>query len=60
MGQLVLGRKHKERIKIGKNIFITVYTKRLLRGGKSVNQVSIGVDAPKDIKVLRTELLANG
>ena len=57
MGMLVLGRKHKQRIKVGDNIFITIFVQHKLKGGRKVNQVSVGIDAPKDIKIVRTELL---
>ena len=46
---LVLSRKKEEKICIGDNIVITIVE---VRGGV----VRIGVDAPKDIKVLRQEL----
>ena len=46
---LVLSRKSMERIQIGENIVITVLK---IRGDK----VQIGIDAPKEIHVLRSEL----
>lgn len=48
---LVLSRKPMERIQIGNNVFITVV-------GIQGNRVRIGIDAPKDLPVLRSELLA--
>ena len=48
---LVLSRKPMERIQIGDNVFITVVE---IRG----NRVRIGIDAPRDLPVLRSELLA--
>jgi len=47
---LVLSRKAKERIRIGKDIVIVV---NRIRGGK----VSIGVEAPRETRVVRGELL---
>jgi len=46
---LVLTRKATERIQIGDNVVVTVLD---IRG----NKVRIGIDAPKEIRVLRTEL----
>lgn len=46
---LVLSRKPNESIRIGEGVVITVLA---IRG----NAVRIGVDAPKDIQILRTEL----
>ncbi len=46
---LVLSRKSMERIQIGDNVMITVLK---IRG----NSVRIGIDAPKEIRVLRKEL----
>jgi carbon storage regulator CsrA len=46
---LVLGRKKDERIHIGNDIVIVVN-----RCG--VNQVSLAIEAPKDVKVVRGEL----
>jgi carbon storage regulator CsrA len=46
---LVLGRREQEKISIGENITVTVT--RI-----SGSRVSIGVDAPSDVKVVRTEL----
>jgi carbon storage regulator CsrA len=48
---LVLSRKLTERIQIGDNVFITVVE---IQG----NRVRIGIDAPRDLRVLRSELLA--
>jgi carbon storage regulator CsrA len=48
---LVLSRKLTERIQIGDNVFITVV-------GIHGNRVRIGIDAPRDLRVLRSELLA--
>lgn len=47
---LVLSRKQGETIKIGDAITITV---RRIKG----NEVRIGVDAPKEVRVVRGELL---
>jgi carbon storage regulator len=47
---LVLSRKESEQIRIGDNIVIKVIQ---LQG----NRVRIGVEAPKEIPVVRTELL---
>jgi len=46
---LVLKRKSSERIQIGDHILVTV----LQIGGHSVQ---IGIDAPREIRVVRTEL----
>jgi carbon storage regulator len=55
---LVLSRKHKQKIKIGDDIIITVFIKsKYDRVKPNINQISIGIDAPKDIKILRTELI---
>jgi len=45
---LVLSRKEGERIRVGDDVVITV-----VRAGK---EVRIGIDAPKEIKILREEL----
>lgn len=47
---LILSRKTNEKICIGENITLTIIE---VRG----DQVKIGVDAPKDIKVFRHEVL---
>jgi len=49
---LVLSRKPDERILIGDNIVLTV-----VRIGP--NNVRLGIDAPKDVKIFREELLQN-
>jgi carbon storage regulator len=46
---LVLSRKLMERIQIGDGVVVTVLT---IRG----NKVQIGIDAPREIRVLRSEL----
>jgi carbon storage regulator len=46
---LVLTRKSDESIKIGENVTITIVD---ISGGK----VKIGVDAPKEIRVIRSEV----
>ena len=46
---LVLSRKSTERIQIGDNVVVTVLE---IRGSK----VRIGIDAPKEVHVLRSEL----
>jgi len=50
---LVLARREKESIVIGDRITVTVVE---IRG----NQVRLAIEAPKDIRVLRTELLDPG
>ena len=47
---LVLTRKSEQKIKIGNDIVITVLK---VQG----DQVSLGIEAPRDIKVVREELL---
>lgn len=47
---LILSRKTNEKICIGENITLTIIE---VRG----DQVKIGVDAPKDVKVFRHEVL---
>ena len=46
---LVLSRKERQRIRLGDNITVTIV--RL-----SGDQVRLGIDAPRDIRVLRDEL----
>ena len=46
---LILSRKEKEKIKIGNDITFTLIE---IRG----DQVKIGVEAPKDVKVFRQEI----
>lgn len=48
---LVLTRKSQQRIQIGSNIVITVLE---VHG----NTVSLGIDAPLEVKIMRTELMA--
>jgi carbon storage regulator len=47
---LVLTRKPGEAIRIGDNVLITI---NVIKG----NQVRVGIDAPKDVPVVREELL---
>ncbi len=49
---LIIGRKTNEKIKIGDEIEITILS-------IDKNQVKIGIDAPKNISILRSELLEN-
>jgi carbon storage regulator len=46
---LVLSRKERQRIRLGDDITVTIV--RLTR-----DQVRLGIEAPKDIRVLRDEL----
>ena len=50
---LVLSRKPGEKIVIGDNIVLTVI--EICRG-----KVRLGIEAPKDVKVMRDELLTDG
>ena len=50
---LVLSRKLMEQIQIGENITVTVVHVK----GKVVK---LGIDAPRDIRIMRTELLSDG
>ncbi len=47
---LVLTRKADQKIRIGSDVVVTVITVR-------EGQVSIGIEAPKDIEIVREELL---
>jgi len=49
---LVISRKINEKIKIGENIEIVIL-------GIDKNQVKIGIVAPKNISIIRSELLEN-
>lgn len=46
---LVLSRREGERIQIGKNVWVTI---NRVRG----QVVTVGVDAPRDVEILRDEL----
>jgi carbon storage regulator CsrA len=50
---LVLSRKTQERIQIGDNVVVTVLR---VKG----NMVRIGIEAPKDVRVMRAELPVHG
>lgn len=50
---LVLTRKTEQKIKIGENIVITVLK---VQG----DQVSIGIEAPRELEIVREELLERG
>jgi carbon storage regulator len=47
---LVISRKAKERIRIGKDIVVVI---NRIRGGK----VSIGIEAPSEVRIVRGELV---
>ncbi|GAB6045303.1 carbon storage regulator CsrA [Caminibacter profundus] len=47
---LVISRKENQRVKLGENIEIVIVE-------ISKNQVKIGIEAPKEIQILRSELL---
>lgn len=47
---LVLTRRVGEKIQIGAEVFVTVL-------GIKGNQVRIGIDAPKEINIVRTEII---
>lgn len=49
---LVISRKINEKIKIGNNIEIVIVS-------IDKNQVKIGIEAPKNLTILRSELLEN-
>jgi carbon storage regulator len=49
---LVISRKINEKIKIGENIEIVIVS-------IDKNQVKIGIEAPKNLTILRSELLEN-
>ena len=46
---LILSRKKGEEIKIGSDITLTILS-------VSENQIKVGIDAPKDVEILRGEL----
>lgn len=51
---LVLSRKRSESIQIGDNVFIKV-----IKTGADGGPVKIGIDAPDDVRIVRSELLEN-
>jgi carbon storage regulator CsrA len=54
---LVLKRRHKQRILIGDDIVITVFTKsKYDKSGTVISNVSVGIDAPDNVVILREEL----
>ena len=54
---LVLSRRKEETILIGNEIVITILKPKK---GDSRNMVRIGIDAPKEVLILRGELTAQG
>lgn len=46
---LVLSRKERQKIRLGRNVTITIVR---IRG----NRVSVGIDAPEDVHIVRGEL----
>ena len=49
---LILSRKPNEKIRIGSDIVISIVS-------VSDNNIKIGIDAPKDVKILREEIYEN-
>ena len=49
---LILGRKTGQKLVIGNNVVITI--RRSAEGG-----VSVGIEAPRDVRVVRAELLSS-
>ena len=47
---LILTRRIGEKITVGDNIEVTVL-------GKNGNQISIGIDAPRNVRIVRNEIL---
>lgn len=51
---LVLNRKVGSRLYIGKDICVTI-----LSNARSNRQVSVGIDAPKDVSIVREEIASD-
>jgi carbon storage regulator len=53
MGNLILSRKEGQKVIIGEGVDAIKVTVRKIRGG----QVSLGVDAPRDVPIWRPEVV---